>query len=160
MRLFELFDAPATPGNIGALEKALDDNYYQPADKVKKNQPVLDVEIHDGPNSHFVQRYNQRAKKADFGLKDIAKLLAAAKTGAIPGYKDELDALSREDHPHDSVVIQDKGANPLTIPVIVEPNPEAAKSTDGNPVAVSRNGRKIPKNQLIPKTVYRKGIED
>ncbi len=160
MRLFELFDGPATPANIEKLEKALDTKFYQPMDKVKTNQPVLDLDIDSRPTSHFIQRYTERAKKAEFGLADIAALLARAKTGAIPGYKDELDDLSRENYPMDDLVIQGQGPNPLTIPVIVKPNPEAKKMQDGNPVAADRTGKKVPKNRIIPKTVYRKGIDD
>lgn len=160
MRLFELFDGPATPANIDKLEKTLDDKIYQPAEKVKRNQPVLDVDISKKPSNHFIQRYNERARKADFGLFDIMKLLADAKTGKLPGYKDELENLSRENYPLDSVMIQDTGENPLTIPVIVKPNPEATKMEPGNPVALSRGGKKIPKNIVVPKTVYRKGIDD
>jgi len=160
MRLFEIFDGPATPANIDKLEKTLDRNFYQPEDKVKANQPVLDVDIDSSPRNHFIQRYGERARKANFGLADIAALLASAKTGKLPGYKDELDDLSRENYPMDNVVIQGKGENPLTIPVIVKPNPAAAKMQDGNPVAADRQGKKVPKNRIIPKTVYRQGIMD
>lgn len=160
MRLFELFDGPATPANIDKLEKTLDDKIYQPAEKVKKNEPVLDVDISKSPSSHFIQRYTERAKKADFGLLDIMRLLADAKTGKLPGYKDELDNLSRENYPLDSIKIQGGGENPLTIPVIIKPNPAAAKMQDGNPVAATRAGQKVPKNLIIPKTVYRQGIDD
>lgn len=160
MRLFELFDGPATPANIDKLEKTLDNNFYQPADKVKNNEPVLDLEISDNPSSHFIQRYTERAKKADFGLADIASLLARAKTGALPGYKEKLDDLSRENYPLEDLVIKSTGENPLTIPVIVKPNPVAKNMQNGNPVASTRDGKKVPKNIIIPKTVYRKGIDD
>lgn len=160
MRLFEIFDGPATPANIDKLEKTLDDKVYQPANKVQRREPVLDLEINSSPSSHFIQRYSERAKKADFGLMDIMRLLAGAKTGAIPGYKDELDDLSRENYPLDDIVIKGTGPNPLTIPAIVKPNPAAKNMQDGNPVASTRNGEKVPKNVIIPKTVYRKGIDD
>ena len=160
MRLFELYDGPATPASIEKLENFLDAKFYQPAEKVKTNQPVLDLDIDPRDTSHFIQRYKERAKKADFGLADIAALLAQAKSGALPGYKDQLDDLSRENYPLDDVIIKSKGPNPLTIPVIVKPNPEAKKFEPGNPVAANRQGQKVPKNLITPKTVYRKGIDD
>jgi len=158
MRLNEIFEATANPADIKTVADTLDKFVYQPEEKLKKRQPVLDVEIPTSDMNHFVQRFNQRSDKAKFTLKDIFNLLARAKADPSMGYASELDALSRENNPHDDIVIQ--GDDKLTIPVLVKSNPKCAKQTDGNPVCPTANGKLEPKNIVIPKTVYRKGIDD
>lgn len=161
MRLNEIFNEDTvTPAGVENLEKVLDKNFYQPDAAVKTDKPVLDMEFSKNPSSHFIQRFNQRSDIGKFSLVDVGRLLAQAKTDPSLGFKDELDALSKENYPMDDVILQAKGPNPLTIPVIIKPNPAATKMTDGRPVAADRAGNKIPKNQIIPKTVYRKGIDD
>ena len=156
MRLFEIFEDTASPANVKVVADTLDARAYQPADKVAKNAPVLDIEI---PTSgHFIQRYNQRSDIAKFSLKDVFNLLYRAKTDPSLGFAKELDALAREDDPEDDVVV--KGSDNLTIPLIVKPNPEAVKTTPNNPVAMGRRGNKVPRNQAIVKTIYRKGVND
>lgn len=158
MRLFEIFEDTASPANVKVVADTLDNRAYSPADKVARSAPVLDMEIPTSGKNHFIQRYNQRSEKAGFNLKDIFKLLYRAKTDPSMGYAKQLDNLSREEDPNDSIEI--RGDDALTVPVIVKPNPEIVKSTDGNPVGLTRQGKKAPKNQVIPKTVFRKGVAD
>lgn len=158
MRLFEIFEDVANPVQVKQVADLLDKKFYQPADEIKKNRPVLDVEIPTSAANHFIQRYNERSDVAKFSLRDVYQLLARAKKDPSLGYADSLEDLARENYPLDTVVLQDK--DKLTIPVIVKPNPKCVKMTDGNPVCVTRNGTKEPKNQLIPKTIYRKGVND
>lgn len=161
MRLNEIFqEATLTPQGVDSLEKVLDKNYYQPAPAVAAEEPVLDMEISKSPTSHFIQRFNQRSEVAGFDLSDVARLLAKAKTDPALGYTDELNAASKEENVDKEIVIRASGKNPLTIPVMITPNPEVVKSQDNRAVGVTASGQKVPKNQIIPKTVWKQGIND
>jgi hypothetical protein len=159
MRLNEIFeDVDVT--QLKKVERALDAFVYQPPDKVQKSKPVLDVEIPTKSSDHFIQRFNERNKTNNFNLGQVYELLKAAKTDPSLGYADELDTLSREDHPHETINIKDKGKDALVVPVIVQANPEARRISPNNPVALDRQGKKVPKNQLKPKTIFRKGVQN
>lgn len=158
MRLFELLEDIARPADIQRVADILDDKFYQPPEQLRRGKPVLDVEIPTSSSNHFIQRFNQRSDIAKFTLKDILQLLARAKVDPSLGYIDTLDDLSKKNNPLSDVVI--KGEDNLTIPVVVKPNPKCKTMTDGNPVCVTHSGQKEPKNRIIPKTVYRKGIPD
>jgi hypothetical protein len=159
MRLIEIFE-DVSPVDLKKVELALDKFVYQPEDQIEKREPVLDVDIPTSPNNHFVQRLNQRGEKAGINLGQIYSLLKAAKTEPQLGYQDDLEDLSKEQDPETDLVIKSKEKNPLTVPVIVVPNPQAVKTNIGSSVGVSATGQKVPKNRMIPKTVFRKGIDD
>lgn len=159
MRLIDLLE-DISAYDLKRIEKALDAFVYQPEEKIKKAAPVLDVDIPTNKDNHFVQRLNQRSEIADIPLGSVYNLMKNAKIDQSLGYKKELDDVAREDDPDETIVLQASGKHPLTIPVKVVSNPDAVKTTPNNPVGVSRTGQKVPKNKIIPKTVYRKGIDD
>jgi hypothetical protein len=156
MRLWELFE-DITPADIKDIERKLDHDVYQPADKLKKNQPVLDLDLPTG-NSHFMQRIQQRNAVAKITPQEIEALLARAKLDPKLGFAGKLDALSKEEDPDTDIVLQDPRTK-LTIPAIVKPNTQCVRSTDGNPVCLTRQGKE-PKNKIVAKTIFRKGVED
>lgn len=159
MRLIDLLE-DISAYDLKRIEKALDAFVYQPEEKIKKSAPVLDVDIPTNKDNHFVQRLNQRSEVADIPLGSVYNLMKNAKVDQSLGFKKELDDVAREDNPDETIVLQDIGKHPLTIPVKVVPNPDAVKTSPNNPVGVSKAGQKVPKNKIIPKTVYRKGIDD
>lgn len=159
MRLIEIFE-DVSPTDLKKVELALDKFVYQPEDQIKNSEPVLDVDIPTSPRNHFVQRLNQRGEKAEINLGQIYSLLKAAKTDSSLGYQDDIEDLSKAQDPEDDLVIQSREKHPLTIPVIVKPNPQAVKANNGSSVGLDANGNKVPKNRMIPKTVFRKGIDD
>lgn len=156
MRLWELLE-DLTPADIKDIEHKLDNQVYQPADKLNKNQPVLDLDLPVG-SSHFMQRILQRAGIAKITPQEIESLLARAKQDPKLGYNRNMDTLSKETDPNDEFVIQDPRTK-LTIPVIVKPNPSCVRTTDGNAVCMTRQGKE-PKNKMVAKTIFRKGVED
>ena len=157
MRLWELLE-DITPADIKSIERSLDAEVYQPPELVKKNKPVIDLELPVG-NAHFMQRIIQRADKARISADEIKDLLYRAKTDPSLGYAKEIDALSKKNNPDDSITIQDPKTK-LTIPVIAKPNQVCkSSSVDGVPVCLTQQG-KAPKNKLTAKTIFRKGVDD
>jgi hypothetical protein len=85
-------------------------------------------------------------------LQSLAQMGSGDKAFALENYYLAIDSYKK--------AIKSKEKNPLTVPVIVVPNPQAVKTNIGSSVGVSATGQKVPKNRMIPKTVFRKGIDD
>lgn len=70
-----------------------------------------------------------------------------------------IDQMSRADikYPQD-MAIHDPETD-LVIPVVFVPNRECKLSRSGESVCSTGNG-KAPKNSMIAKTIYRKGVSD
>lgn len=156
MRLWELFE-DISPAEIKDIEHTLDDLLYQPPEKVKRNQPVIDLDLPTG-RSHFMQRIIQRADKANITAREIQHVLARAKTDPSMGVADKINAASKIDNPQDDILVRDPDTD-LTIPMVVVPNQSCEKTTDGIAVCKTPVG-KAPKNKIVAKTIYRKGVED
>jgi hypothetical protein len=105
-----------------------------------------------------MQRIQQRNAVAKITPQEIEALLARAKLDPKLGFAGKLDALSKEEDPDTDIVLQDPRTK-LTIPAIVKPNTQCVRSTDGNPVCLTRQGKE-PKNKIVAKTIFRKGVED
>lgn len=156
MRLWELIEG-ITPAEIEQIERELDQTTYMPADQVAKQKPVLDLELPSG-RQHFMQRIIQRADKAKITPQEIEQLLLRARTDPKMHLVKKLDDISRETDPSDEIVIQDPKSK-LTIPVTFNANPDCVRSSDGSAVCLTRTGKE-PKNQMVAKTIFRKGVED
>lgn len=157
MKLTDLFE-DVSPTDIKRVEVALDKFVYQPEEKIKNRDPVLDVFLPTSSTNHFIQRFNQRAEKANITLGDVFNLIKNAKTNPELGFTKELNDVSLEQNPEQTIVFKDK--DNLTIPVVVVPNPACKISSENNPVCKTHSGSLEPKNRLIPKTIYRKGVND
>jgi len=149
---------------IANLEKFLDDRVYQPPEKVKNWKPgadaVLDLELPSG-EAHFMNRIKQRAKAQNITPKEIAQVLANAKLKPQMGVKSQIEDLSKETYPKQDIFIQDPETK-LTIPAIIKPNPECDPKSfrDDIPICLTKGGALAPKNQMVAKTIYRKGFTD
>lgn len=152
--LFEDFSAM----DLKRVEAALDRFVYQPEEKIKARDNVLDVYIPTSKSNHFVQRLDTRSEKANINLGQVFNLIKAAKTNPSFGFSDDLNRLSREQDPEETLVLKDP--ENLTIPVVVVPNPECSTSFPNNPVCKTASGSLEPKNRIIPKTIFRKGFDD
>ena len=157
MRLWELFE-DISPLDIQRIEYALDKFVYQPTDKVKKREPVLDVDLPTASSSHFMQRLNLRGDKAQITPAQIYSLLKQARENDSLGFAKKLDKLSKENDPGETITLVDKDG--LTIPVIIRQDPTCVKTQNGNPVCVNNRGTTQPKNKMVAKTIFRKGVED
>lgn len=157
MRLWELMGT-INPASIKDVEKRLDTTLYRPEEKVKKNKPVIDLELPS--NAHFMDRLIQRAKKANISPEEIESLLARAKADPSLGFKDEIEDVCWDERPEDTITIQDKKSG-LTIPTIAVPNPNCKPGTtsDKFSTCMTPNGKE-PKNRLVAKTIFRKGVQD
>ncbi len=155
MLLSDLFE-DVSAYDVKRVEAALDRFVYQPEEKVKTRQPVLDVDL-PVKSAHFFQRLNQRKELAKIDLGQIYNMLKRAKTDPSMGYSQILDMLAKEDDPRATIVIQDE--DDLQVPVIIHANPECETCTDGNPVCKTKTGT-APRNMMTAKTIYRKGVDD
>ena len=157
MRLWELFE-DITPADIRNVERTLDDRLYQPAEKVRTNQPVLDLDL--PTDQHFMQRIVGRSNKAKITPNEIANLLARAKIDPSLGFKDEINQAAVSGRQGETINVQDPKTK-LTIPLVVVPNPACKPgSTDPkNPVCGTQQGKQ-PKNIIRAKTIFRKGVDD
>lgn len=157
MRLWELM-GPITPSDIKGIERRLDKEVYQPEDKIKRNKPVIDLEL--PTSAHFMDRIIQRADKANISPEEIEQLLARAKTDPRLGVQGTIDDVSREEDPEADIYIKDPQSQ-LTIPAIAVPNPNCKPGTTNDQFSTCMTPMgKQPKNKLVAKTIYRRGIED
>lgn len=156
MRLWELFES-ISPSDVDRLEKHLDAHVYQPADKVAKREPVIDLDLPKG-RSHFMQRLVTRADKAGITLPEIYRLLKRAKEDPSLGVSKRIERAATAEDPHFDITIRSE--DDLIIPFTVRENPQCSKTQPGNPVCSDHYGRKMPRNRMIAKTIYRKGVDD
>jgi hypothetical protein len=157
MRLWELFE-DITANDIRNVERTLDDRLYQPAEKIRTNQPVLDLDL--PTDQHFMQRIVGRSDKAKITPNEIANLLARAKIDGSLGFKDELNQAAVDGRPGETINVQDPKTK-LTIPLVVDANPACKPNSTSpdNPVCGTAQGKQ-PKNIIRAKTIFRKGVED
>lgn len=157
MRLWELFE-DITPADIRAIERTLDARVYQPAEKVRTNQPVMDLDL--PTDQHFMQRVTQRSGKAKITPNEIANLLARAKLDPSLGYAGKINQASVDGKPGQTIEIKDPKSN-LVIPTVVDRNPNCKPNATNpdNPVCGTPAGKQ-PKNVLRAKTIFRKGVAD
>lgn len=157
MRLWELFE-DIKPADIKNVERALDARIYQPAEKVRTNQPVLDLDL--PTDQHFMDRFVQRAGPAKITPNEVANLLARAKVDPSLGFKNELEQAAVHGKSGQTIDVQDPQTK-LNIPLVVKPNPECKPNATNpdNPVCGTPDG-KAPKNKVVAKTVFRKGVRD
>jgi hypothetical protein len=159
MRLWELFSdvqasRAAMKRDIERVEDRLNRTVYAPQDKIKARKPVLDLELPTGSPArpaHFYQRAWERKIKPS----EIEDVLRQGKDD----FSDELDAAAKKTDSRDTFDYYD----PMThvhVPIMVVPNPRCVKSQEGNPVCLTRDGKLEPKNELVAKTIIRKGSPD
>ena len=154
MRLWELF-SDLNERNLKDIERDLDSQVYQPAEKVLQGKPVIDLDLLSSP--HFIQRVNQRAGNAGVSPEEVEDLFRAGREK----FKVEIGQASRKDN------FQDTGSHidfydpktKLMVPTIVQPNPNCKPNSRGKVVCQTPNGTE-PKNRLVAKTMFRKGVDD
>lgn len=159
MKLYQLLEF-ISAADLKRVERNLDAEVYQPAELVAKNKPVIDLEV---PTSgHFMDRINQREIGHNLTPDEIRDLLLKAKTDPKIGMKDRIEAASKMNDPDlDTKIVDPK--TKLAIPVIAKPNPECDPNQNlqnGVSVCKSRDGKKVPKNMLVTKTIFRQGVPD
>jgi hypothetical protein len=153
MKLWELFDIE--PIDLKKTEFRLNKLTYAPDEKVKKNQPVVKVELpignpKAGRPAHFYQRAWERGISPDEILKVMKK--------GHDEHEKIIDKIAKEENPHDELMFYDQSTH-VEIPVITVPNRDCSKTQSGNPVCMTPDGKQ-PKNKLVAKTVIRKGEQD
>lgn len=150
MRLWELF-SDLGEKSLGAVERELDARDYQPADKVKAQKPVVDLDL---SSPHLLQRVQQRSKTAGVSPEEIEDLLHRGREK----YKVEIGAASRQDTFGNQIDFYDPESK-LLVPTIVAPNPKCKPGSRGKVVCQTVDGPE-PKNSIVAKTVVRKGVAD
>ena len=150
MRLWELF-SDLGEKSLSAVEKELDAKDYQPADKVKAQKPVVDLDL---SSPHLLQRVAQRSKTANISPEEIEDLLHRGREK----YKIEIGQASRQDAFGNQIDFYDPESK-LLVPTIVSPNPKCKPNSRGKVVCQTTDGPE-PKNSLVAKTVVRKGTAD
>lgn len=150
MRLWELF-SDLGEKSLSAVEKELDAKDYQPAEKVKAQKPVVDLDL---SSPHLLQRVAQRSKTANISPEEIEDLLHRGREK----YKIEIGSASRQDAFGNQIDFYDPETK-LLVPTIVSPNPKCKPNSRGKVVCQTVDGPE-PKNSLVAKTVVRKGTAD
>jgi len=150
MRLWELF-SDLGEKSLSAIERDLDANDYQPADKVKAQKPVVDLDL---SSPHLLQRLQQRGRTAGISPEEIEDLLHRGREK----YKIEIGAASRQETFGNQIDFYDPESK-LLIPTIIIPNPKCKPNSRGKVTCQTTNGPE-PKNSLVAKTVVRKGTPD
>lgn len=152
MRLWELF-SDLDEKSLSAVERELDANDYQPADKVKTQKlPVIDL---DPSSPHLQQRLAQRARSAGITPDEMEDLLHRGREK----FKAEIGQASRMDQFSGEQIDFYDPASKLLIPTIIAPNPHCKPGSRGKTVCQTPQGLE-PKNRLVAKTVVRKGTPD
>lgn len=153
MKLWELFNdelPEILPQDVKKAEFRLNKLVYAPDEKVKKNQPVVKVELPVGnPKADRPAHFYQRAWERGITPEDIIRTM---KHGHDQNEK-KLEKIAKERDPNDEMVFTDPRGY-IRIPVIVKPNQDCSKTQDGNPVCMTPDGKQ-PKNKLVAKTITR-----
>jgi hypothetical protein len=151
MRLWELF-SDLDEKSLSAVERDLDAQDYQPAEKVKTQKlPVIDLDL---SSPHVAQRLVQRSKTAGISPEEIEDLFHRGREK----FKVEIGQASRADVAGQHIDFYDPESK-LLVPTIVQPNPNCKPNSRGKVVCQTTSGP-APKNSLVAKTVVRKGVED
>lgn len=155
MKLWELFNdelPEIQPSDLKKAEFRLNKLVYAPDEKVKKNQPVVKVELPVGnPKADRPAHFYQRAWERGITPTEILRTM---KIGHDE-YEDKINKMAKTENPRDELVFRDPTTH-VEIPVMAVPNRDCTKSQEGIPVCMTPDGKQ-PKNKLVAKTVIRKG---
>lgn len=151
MRFFEIFE-DVSPEELSTIEKLLNDKIWMPQSMMKDGGPVLKLVL--PKTAHFAQRTAERGKSQNISAKEIAKLLAAAKSDTSNPYYDALQKFAIDDDANHTLNIKDPISG-LRVPISIEHNRDAFYTKSGSAVAGTRDGKSVPKNVAIAKSIMR-----
>lgn len=155
MRLMELL----SPRDVKSIEQQLNAEVYQNPKAVGGKAPPVKLVL--PTHAHFMDRLRQRGDDHHITDQEIKDLLARARLDPSLGVAKEIDKHAKMNEPEGTIVIKDPDTH-LTIPVAFNPNDHCMPNQhfqNGVPFCKTPNGKE-PKNLMIAKTIYRKGVED
>ena len=155
MRLMELL----SPRDVKSIEQALNAEVYQNPKAVGGKAPPVKLVL--PTHAHFMDRLKQRGDDHHITDQEIKDLLARARLDPHLGVSKQIDKHAKMNNPDDTIVIQDPDTH-LTIPVVFNPNNHCMPNQhfqDGVPFCKTPTGKE-PKNLMVAKTIYRKGVDD
>lgn len=151
MRFFEIFE-DVSPEELRSIEKLLNDKVWMPQSMMKTGGPVLKLVL--PKNAHFSQRTAERGESQNITAREIANLLAAAKSDPSNAYYDALQKFAVDDDASHTLNIKDPVSG-LKIPVSIEHNRDAFYTKPDSAVAGTRDGKAVPKNVAKAKSIMR-----
>lgn len=155
MKLHEIFDLSEsvydiTSKDIATIEHLLNDKFFG-----SKFTIVFPIGTQRNP-SHFYKRAWERGVTPKEIINTIVKGFSKFKKEFVAILNDEIEVSDNHRPKYDFYDPETK----ILIPILVEPNFDCKKHQKGNPVCLTANGTKEPKNKLYAKTIYKKGEDD
>lgn len=151
MRFTEIFE-DVSPEELSSIERLLNDKVWMPSSLMKSDGPVIKLVL--PKNTHFSDRTAQRGSEQNISAKEIATLLAKAKSDPSNPYYDQLQKFAVDDNANHTLNIKDPISG-LKIPLSIQHNRQAFYSTPDSAVGGTKNGNPVPKNVAFAKSIMR-----
>jgi len=155
MKLNQLFE-DISVDDLKYITNNLNRKLYQ-NNKTLQHDNMIKLEI--PTDAHFMDKLIQRQTKANITLKEIEKLLIDVKVNPNFNCTKEITNLSRKSNIIDTTIIA-QNPEKLIIPLVVKPNKDCVNSVDNSSIGKDKNGKIVPKNIIVTKTIFRKGVRD
>ena len=152
MRFHEIFEDVSSEELI-KINNLLNSQVWMPDSMMNTDGPVIKLVL--PRTAHFAQRAAQRGETSNINAKEIAMLLAAAKSDPSNPFYDQLQRFAYEDNAHHTIQVKDPVSG-LSVPLSIEHNKDAYYSDEDKAVASDRRGKLVPKNVAIAKTIMRR----
>lgn len=156
MRLIELFTNPEQ--QIKDIARELNTKLYAPADAIAADtvgDPVILLDLPTTPDRHFFKRLINRQNTQNISPEEVEQALIKMHQTQ----RTSINRVARSEAPRHRHITMIDPTSGLKIPFVGEKNPRCLTQPN-SPYSVCKTAHGLePKNQLYPKTIYRKDLD-